>query len=328
MNEIIKPNHLSLDEHIEEIQRCLKNTRDSILETVSVIQRSKDELGDEVFDNELSERIGMSKSTLSRWLSIGNSKLILENPNNVPSSFSGLYELTLLEKNYVEHYDDGYSKLTKLVEKGEISSTTPQSKIIQLLKVLKDRINRKNKKVREDKINDLNKRVYDSKSEVTTLSKLIEKKKIFRTFYINLTPSVVSRWGDDGFFDYNIHEDFPLHELRSISTVHTVLCLMKVPMNKIDVGIKVLNSFGFNYRDTFVPHHPSEGMFKQYTSEHIIIRGERGIPSGSKNGIITGTNTSDILEYCEKVSSSPFISVFEDVDRKNWTCIEEDFDEL
>ena len=40
-------------------------------------------------------------------------------------------------------------------------------------------------------------------------------------------------------------EEYPLYELRSPSTTEPINCLIKVPINKLDVGIKVLNSFGF-----------------------------------------------------------------------------------
>ena len=74
MNEIINPNQLTIDEHISKIKDCLERTRKSIFDTVMSIKECKDQLGDEVFQKDVSVRLGMNPSTLNRWISIGNSK--------------------------------------------------------------------------------------------------------------------------------------------------------------------------------------------------------------------------------------------------------------
>ena len=60
MNEIIPPNQLSLEEHINRIRDCLERTRQSIFETVISIKECKEQLGDEVFQKDVSEMLGMS----------------------------------------------------------------------------------------------------------------------------------------------------------------------------------------------------------------------------------------------------------------------------
>ena len=112
MNEIIPPNQLSLDEHIDRIRSCLEKTRQSIFETVISIKECKEQLGEEVFQKDVSMRLGMSPSTLNRWLSIGNSEFILKHQNNLPHTFTSLYYITQLEKRYLEYYPkDSYQRL-------------------------------------------------------------------------------------------------------------------------------------------------------------------------------------------------------------------------
>ena len=63
------------------------------------------------------------------------------------------------------------------------------------------------------------------------------------------------------------------YELRTPSVSEDVMCLMVVPMNKIDVGIKVLTSFGFTYRDTYIPSHSSSNL-QRFTKENVVVRGK------------------------------------------------------
>jgi len=81
MNEIQKRNGLTLDEHIEKIRGCLERTRQSIFDTIISIKECRDQLGDDVFQKDVSERLGMSPSTLNRWISIGNSDFVLKQPH-------------------------------------------------------------------------------------------------------------------------------------------------------------------------------------------------------------------------------------------------------
>ena len=91
MNEIISRNELTIEEHVQRIKLCLDRTRQSIFDTVISIKECRDQVGDEVFQKEISTRLGMSPSTLNRWLSIGNSQFVMSHQDKVPTTFTGLY---------------------------------------------------------------------------------------------------------------------------------------------------------------------------------------------------------------------------------------------
>ena len=110
MNEIISRNELTVEEHVQRIKLCLNRTRQSIFDTVISIKECKEQLGNEVFQKDVSEMLGMSPSTLNRWLSIGNSEFILSHQSDLPHTFTSLYNITQLEKRYLEYYPkDGRS---------------------------------------------------------------------------------------------------------------------------------------------------------------------------------------------------------------------------
>ena len=326
MNEIINPNQLSIDEHITKIKDCLERTRNSIFETIVSIKECKDQLGDDVFQKDVSVKLGMSPSTLNRWISIGNSKFIMDHQKELPSTFSSLYTITQLEKKYIDHYPkDGYSKLEKMLEKGDINLTSQQTNIGDLLKVIDDRIKRKKKKEREDrilKLDDSSTTIDDDNlSNIPTLKELIESKTKFKTFVIDLPKELISKWGNDSVTEIDIMEEYPLYELRSPSTTEPINCLIKLPINKLDVGIKVLNSFGFTYRDSYIPTNLNTS-FVRSTKESIIIRGERGGPlSFDTIQKIPSDKIDDLVNYSKSNFHSPYLLVFNKTKEKDWVSV-------
>lgn len=321
MNEIIPPNQLTLDEHINRIRSCLEKTRTSIFETVISIKECKEQLGDEVFQKDVSVMLGMSPSTLNRWLSIGDSEFILGHQSDLPHTFSSLYNITQLEKKYLEYYPkDGYQRLEKLIDKGNITLTSQQSDIGDILKQIEDKIKLRTKKQREKRILGLSDGLTEVETKTTSIDELISENKKFRSFVINLPTELIQRWGDDGISELDVMSEFPLHDLRTPSISEVVSCLLVIPMNKIDVGIKVLNSFGFTYRDTFIPTQTSSNL-QRLTNEKVVIRGERGFSGNPPSNEISSSKTKDVVSWVGNHLPSPFCLVFDETDEDGWVCL-------
>jgi hypothetical protein len=321
MNEVKVSGEFTIDEHVDRIKKCLERTRDSIFETVISIKECREQLGEDVFQKDVSKRLGMSPSTLNRWISIGNSQFILDHQRELPHTFSSLYNITQLEKKYLEHYPrDGVHRLEKLIEKGEISLTSQQSDIKEILIDIEQRIKSKKKKKREQDILDFDGSVSEPSVKTETLTNLLSINSKFRTFVIKLPKELISRWGNEGLFEFEISEEFPIHELRYPSVSEPDICLMIVPINKVNVGLKVLSSFGFNYRDTFIPNHDQNGL-KLMKDELVILRGERGIGSEKPLDPIPSSSINDVLEFIEGISGTPRLLVFEETDRDGWTSV-------
>ena len=321
MNEIISRNELTIEEHVQRIKMCLERTRQSIFETVISIKECKEQLGNDVFQKDVSDMLGMSPSTLNRWLSIGNSKFILSHQSNLPHTFTSLYNITQLEKKYLEYYPkDGHQRLEKLIEKGDITITSQNTDISEILKKIDDKIKVRKKKEREKNILSLGDGVVVKETKTTSIDDLISENKKFRSFIINLPNELIKRWGDEGVSELDIMDEFPLHELRTPSVSEDVMCLMVVPMNKINVGIKILTSFGFTYRDTYIPSHSSSNL-QRFTKENVVVRGERGFGGNPPSDEISSSKTNDLVSWVTTNLPSPYCLVFDDIDVDGWVCL-------
>ena len=151
MLDIYSPSELTLVEHIERIQKSFETLRQSLFTTIVSIKECREQLGDEVFQKDVSVLLGMSPSYLNKWISIGNSDFIMNNQDRLPHTFSSLYSMTQLEKKYVDHYGptEGIQKLEGHVDRGEVSLKSQQSEISNLIQNIEERIKRKQKRFRE-----------------------------------------------------------------------------------------------------------------------------------------------------------------------------------
>lgn len=325
--EVIPANQLTIDQHVERIRSALDRARSAIFDLVDTIKTAHDQLGGDVFQSELAERLGMSASTLSRWLQIGNSEFLIAQQARLPSTFSSLYDLTRLEKIYVEQYGptEAERRLVKLLEDGKVSPTSERSDIQALLKSIDDRLKKKAKKEREEKLLGLEDGLMETETKSTSIVDLISENKKFRSFVVNLPNELIHRWGDEGTSELDIMEEFPLHDLRPPSISEVVTCLLIVPMNKIDVGIKVLSSFGFTYRDTYVPHQTSPDLYRsnlqRLTNEKVVLRGERGFSGNPASNQISSSNVKDVVGWVGDHLTSPYCLVFDKTDVDGWVCL-------
>jgi hypothetical protein len=259
---------------------------------------------------------------LSRWKNIGESTFLTNNQSSLPETFSTLYDLTQLEKKYVDEYgeNDGQKRLQKLIDQGKVSLKSKQTDIKELLSIIDKKTKAKKKKQRENNILGLVNKSISTTTSKETLDELLMKGSVFKSFVIIPPDELLSRWGNEGYSDEDIYQEFPIAELRSPSVNDVIQCLILVPGKKINTGLKILSGFGFNYRDMFIPTQMDDGL-KLIKSEKVILRGERGSGGNIKNSLIDSYSINDILKFSESIGSTPSILVFEDTDQKGWTCV-------
>lgn len=321
MNDVSLPNELTLEEHVLRIRNAMGKARDAIFDVATTIKDCQIQLGTDVLQRDVAERLGMSASTLNKWIAIANSDFILANRDQVPPTFTGLYYLTRLEKKYEKFYsNNAQTNLTKLISNGRLLTTSQHTDVQAFITEIQRKIDAREKRELEKKNLDLTGSAIASTPTSTSLADLVSQRITFRTIIVTLSSEKLSEWSDGGFLKADIQSDFPLHELRAPSITETVTCLLPVPMNRIDVGLKALSAFGFSYRDTFAPAMAVTGLHL-LNKQVVVLRGERGKPAAVQALSLNGTTTEHLVEYAEANLAAPYLSVFSDVKRDHWTCV-------
>jgi len=320
MNEIILPNTLTLDEHIERILNAKTRLQLSVIEMAITINDAISQLdnSNDSVQEILAERIGMSQGTLSKWISIGSNESLVRFKDNLPGSFSTLYQLTVLDKQYQTYYgkDKGVDRFVDVLEK-KITPDIEKIYVDDVLKNHRDTIKKIKTKETQGKIENAFGKSKALKGNVFNLETLIESKKYFSTFIIIPTSEQLSRWKSLELDDY-IYEEYPLAELRKTSHSGTLQCIFKTSMKDIETALKCLYAFGFVYRDTLIPEQKHSG-FKTLVDNTVFVRGERGL--SKKNDVtISSDSIDDILKYGEEIGFAPYLLVGETTDRKDWVC--------
>ena len=312
--QVLTHNMLSLEEHVTLIQGHQQRIKEAIFDFVAAISNAFDQLGGDVFDRELAKELGMSASTLNRWKSIGSSRVIAENADAVPPVFSSLYEITLLEKMYVDEKGEtqGLKEVQKLINRGSISSAT-ETKDIRFFvdRLKKDRLDRKRQTKEQMLLEHGDSVGYGASQQYSNLSQAVEAGLKVRTIVMAPPTELLTRWGDPAFLKSDIQAEFPVSELRGKSEAEFITCLIQVPNVRIDVGIKLLNASGFNYRRTFF-------HISNTTKGDVILLGQRGM-----GGAITEIQETDLASVAEHIGSGPFMMLFDRCNRDGWMSIED-----
>ena len=316
---------LPIDYHVNRINDCRNNIKTATFEFMNAIKLAHDELGDNCFQAELSQRIGMSPSTLSRWLQISKSKLIQSNTDSVPPVFSSLYEICLLESKYYEKYgsDDGLDKLQALINRKSISAKSEQNDIKKLLTNIKDLVILTKKISKQERVIELRNTDYIDMNETqTSINELIESKSLFKSFVVFPPSDLLTKWGDDGVFYEEIHKSFPIANLRAMSSIESVNCLVCVPSKRLDVAIKILISCGFNYRDIFISNSDKRSKgYSRTNDDLVIVHGQRGMGSNSIDIKTKSTDLDSVLQIAETIGNGPSLLLFNKTQREGWTCL-------
>ena len=96
---IVNSNTMSLDEHVKKINLARDKVQAGIFEMALSITEAVTQLGGKQI--ELAQRLGMSKGTISKWISIGSNSVIMSMQKKAPSSFDSLYQLSSLDNQYL-----------------------------------------------------------------------------------------------------------------------------------------------------------------------------------------------------------------------------------
>lgn len=324
MNVILAPqrqNHLTLDDHVQRLLTAQTKMRESFWEFIDALKDAHDQLPESMFQNELGVRLEMKKSALSKWIAICNSDYILSKRDYLPPRLSSLYVLTLIEKKYTYQYGRKGSKtLDRLIENNQINPNTQCIELEEVLREITQRIRINDQKKREDAILSLSGGQLGKDEKQYSLQDYLKSENRFRSFVIIPPKALMQKWSDNGYFASDIAEEFPLHELRAPSMLETLTCLIKVKMKEIETGIKLINAWGFSYRDTIVPP-TSNDQCTILNDADVLVRGERGQGRRILEADCPSFEVDDILEFVENNCGNPKLLVFHSTDRKDWSCL-------
>jgi hypothetical protein len=323
--EILHPNELSLQEHVSNIIEKQNKIKESVWDYILSIKNAHEQLGSDVFESELSKQLGMTSSTLNRWKSIGSSQIVSENKDNLPPVFSSLYEITLLEKQYKDFHGNsvGLKKVQTLINRRSINSSTETKDITHFVDEIKrKKLDKKRLEKEQFLLQKSGKVGYQRKEQYTSLREMIEKGGKVRTIVCVPPSDLLTKWSDPGFSNSDLHEEFPISETRGRSESKSINIFVVVPNHRIDVGLKILKSGGFSYRQTFYQQHQNVG-FSGNKVDLVVIYGQRGMGGSSKLVQSSSSTVKGVIEISEQMGEKPYLLLFSTHESDDWLSIKE-----
>jgi len=318
MNLVVS-NTMSIEEHVQRINQARDKVQIGIFEMAESITDAVKQL--EGRQIELAQQLGMSKGTLSKWVSIGSNRIIMNMRLEAPSSFNSLYQLSSLDNQYGKYYGEkeGEKKFVELFENKKITALSDRNDIAKIIKnhrkIVKQDIDLEIEQSRQSK---LNRTKAIIKSEIK-LNVLVKSNLIYNTIIVIPTYDQLLKWKHFQKEEF-INTDYPIGSLENLDKSIFQQCLIKIKVQDIELGLRCLRSWGFDYGDILMPNQPKKGLASM-PLEYVLLKGQKG-NSQKVDAFVKSDDTFDLINYAEKTGVKPFLLVGEVTASKGWVyCV-------
>ena len=310
-------NMMSIDDHVDKINEAKNKVQNGIFEMAEAITEAVNQLDGR--QAELSEKLGMSKGTISKWVSIGSNRLLVKMKDKAPLSFNSLYQLSSLDNQYNKIYGQKVAekKFLELFENEKITPLSQRNDIDKIIRSQKKTITNKTRDNKESIVTHPEGQAKTTVNSEMKLQVLIKSNLFFNTIIVVPSSNQLEKWK---YTRSDINEDYPLRNLENPDKNILQQCIIKVKARDIDVAMSCLNNWGYNYSNILIPNQKKNALVS-INNEYVVIRGERGRPK-EINSVIKSNNSVDLINYAENIGAEPFLFVGEIVKAKNWVyCV-------
>lgn len=310
-------NMMSIDDHVDKINEAKNKVQNGIFEMAEAITEAVNQLDGR--QAELSEKLGMSKGTISKWVSIGSNRRLVKMKDKAPLSFNSLYQLSSLDNQYNKIYGQkaAEKKFLELFENEKITPLSQRNDIDKIIRSQKKIITNKTRDNKESIVTHLEGQAKTKVNSEMKLQVLIKSNLFFNTIIVVPSSNQLEKWK---YTRSDINEDYPLRNLENPDKNILQQCIIKVKARDIDVAMLCLNNWGYIYSNILIPNQKKNALVSIH-NEYVVIRGERGRPK-EINSVIKSNNSVDLINYAENIGAEPFLFVGEIIKAKNWVyCV-------
>ena len=310
-------NMMSIDDHVDKINEAKNKVQNGIFEMAEAITEAVNQLDGR--QAELSEKLGMSKGTISKWVSIGSNTRLVKMKDKAPLSFNSLYQLSSLDNQYNKIYGQKVAekKFLELFENEKITPLSQRNDIDKIIRSQKQTITNKKRDNKESIVTHPEGQAKTPVNSEMKLQVLIKSNLFFNTIIVVPSFNQLEKWK---YTRSDINEDYPLRNLENPDKNILQQCIIKVKARDIDVAMSCLNNWGYNYSNILIPNQKKNALVSIH-NEYVVIRGERGRPKDI-NSVIKSNNSVDLINYAENIGAEPFLFVGEIIKAKNWVyCV-------
>ena len=310
-------NMMSIDDHVDKINEAKNKVQNGIFEMAEAITEAVNQLDGR--QAELSEKLGMSKGTISKWVSIGSNRRLVKMKDKAPLSFNSLYQLSSLDNQYNKIYGQKVAekKFLELFENEKITPLSQRNDIDKIIRYQKKIITNKTRDNKESIVTHPEGQAKTTVNSEMKLQVLIKSNLFFNTVIVVPSFNQLEKWK---YTRSDINEDYPLRNLENPDKNILQQCIIKVKARDIDVAMSCLNNWGYNYSNILIPNQKKNALVSIH-NEYVVIRGERGRPKDI-NSVIKSNDSDDLINYAENIGIEPFLFVGEIIKAKNWVyCV-------
>ena len=250
-------NMMSIDDHVDKINEAKNKVQNGIFEMAEAITEAVNQLDGR--QAELSEKLGMSKGTISKWVSIGSNTRLVKMKDKAPLSFNSLYQLSSLDNQYNKMYGQKIAekKFLELFENEKITPLSQRNDIDKIIRSQKQTITNKTRDNKESIVTHPEGKAKTPVNSEMKLQVLIKSNLFFNTIIVVPSFNQLEKWK---YTRSDINEDYPLRNLENPDKNILQQCIIKVKAKDIDVDMSCLNNWVYNYSNILIPNQKNTAL--------------------------------------------------------------------
>lgn len=313
--------------HLIQIRDAYADYNKSFIAFVRALADARAELGKETLDKEIAAKLGISKATMSRHMTVAACSPLVERLPKLPKAMCALYPLARMREIQVKLHEGDEAKaddrFVTLLD--SYNAKTKTADIEKELKKLEVRLSNKERAhqqtMKTDRRNLVLKtsgrEISSDETRFIGWNELAQTNDVFFTVLMMPSKEDLTYINQEKIVEGDVAEMWDIARYRSPSQADNVIGLVYCQAHYLLGGIKLLHASGFRYHSLITP--TSAGAHLQ--SEWVLLLGGRGnlkdLPDIAQHSL---TDEDGAISIAKMVGKAPRLLIGRDKEEEGWTC--------
>ena len=319
-----------LQRHLTIIGDAYQDYNRSFATFVKALAAARKELGKDTLDKEIAAKLGISKATMSRHMTVAECEPLVERLSKLPKAMCALYPLARMREIHLKlaNGDDDKANKDYAARLDRYSVQTKTLDIERDIKSLETKLSKKQDQEKQEhklKRRDLILETADKSvaADGTRVISWHDLQKVNDAFFtlLMLPDEKVQRYlNQEKLLESDVAERWDIARYRSPSQADEIIGLVLCQAKYLLGGIKLLHASGFRYHSTII------GSLKNNEAYHlqdanVLLLGTRGTLRDLPTIPYIQTMDADgAVKITETIGKAPRLLIWHDSKKEGWTC--------
>lgn len=318
-----------LQRHLTIIRDAYQDYNRSFATFVKALAAAKKELGKDTLDKEIAAKLGISKATMSRHMTVAECEPLVERLSQLPKAMCALYPLARMREIHLKLANGDDDKANKDYA-ARLDRYSVQTKTLDIERDIKSLETKLSKKLDQEKqehklkrrdliLETTDKSVAADGTRVISWHDLQKVNDVFFTLLMLPDEKLQRHLNQEKLLESDVAERWSIARYRSPSQADEVIGLVLCQAKYLLGGIKLLHASGFRYHSTIVGSLKGSDAY-HLQDANVLLLGTRG-NLGEIAGIpaVKALDPDGSVKIAEAIGASPRLLIWQESKKDGWT---------